>query len=57
MDKETMYKLSNESDNVLRKELEEGNIALYTFKQMFNLGYLSKDRYNRITRNEGLELI
>lgn len=58
MSQEEMYELSNQSDNILRSKLENGDIAFYTFKQMLHLDYLTEDRYNRITRSyEGLELI
>lgn len=58
MSQEEMYELSNESDNVLRSKLDNGEIAPYTFKRMLDLDYLTQDRYNRITRNYGeLELI
>lgn len=57
--KEELYEeLSNECDSVLRKKLDNGDIALITFRNMLELDYLSQDRYNRIIRkHEGLELI
>ena len=56
MSQEEMYELSNESDNILRSKLENGDIAPYTFKRMLKLDYLTQDRYNRITRSyEGLD--
>lgn len=47
-----LYKtLSMKSDNVLRKEFEEGEFALITLKEMLNLGYLTQKRYDYIIRN------
>ena len=56
MSQEEMYELSNQSDNVLRSKLENGDIAPYTFDRMLKLDYITQDRYNRITRSyEGLD--
>lgn len=43
--------LSLKSDNVLRKEFEAGEYSLMNFKEMISCGYITQDRYNRITRS------
>lgn len=43
--------LSIKSDNVLRKEFEAGEYSLMNFKEMLSCGYITQDRYNRITRS------
>lgn len=49
--KEQLYEeLSLKSDSVLRSELENGEYALITFREMLANGYITQDRYNRITR-------
>lgn len=47
--------LSLKSDNVLRKEYENGEYALITFREMLNNGYLTQDRYNRIVRANDID--
>lgn len=54
--KEQLYEeLSNKSDTVLRKEFENGEIALITFKEMLANDYITQDRYNRITRADDID--
>lgn len=47
--------LRNKSDTVLRKELEAGEYALITFKEMLSNNYITLDRYNRITRANDID--
>ena len=51
MNTKLYQELSIKSDNVLRKEFEEGEFALITLKEMLNQGYLTQNRYDYITRN------
>lgn len=51
MNTKLYHELSTKSDNVLRKEFESGEFALITLKEMLGQGYLTQERYNRITRN------
>lgn len=50
-----LYKeLSSKSDTVLRREFENGEYALITFKEMLANDYITQDRYNRITRADDI---
>ena len=58
MSQEEIYELSNQSDNVLRTKLDNGEIAPYTFIKMLKLDYITEERFNRIMRNyKELDLI
>lgn len=47
--------LSTKGDNVLRKELENGDYSLMTFREMLTNNYITQDRYNRITRANDID--